>query len=189
MKDSMDLALKLAVLAGFVLNIVLFARALRSSFVRPDGVRLRMRGLVVCGTVASVSDALLLWFAPERTLCLLGGAALLVCSQWVYRSAVRATTRHKLSLAFSGDAPTHLNESGIYSRVRHPFYLAYTLTWLGAVAGTLHWGAILGLVMMFCFYLAAALHEERKFLASGLAAEYRAYRRRTGMFLPKPINK
>jgi protein-S-isoprenylcysteine O-methyltransferase Ste14 len=34
-------------------------------------------------------------------------------------------------------------------------------------------------------YVAAALHEERKFANSGLAASYRGYASKTGMFVPR----
>jgi protein-S-isoprenylcysteine O-methyltransferase Ste14 len=180
----MSLILRFTLLAVFVWNVLVFTRALRSAFSRPEGVPPRMRMLAACGFLATMVDAWLLWSGPIRWPGFLAGLMLLAISQWVFRAAVNATARHKLSLAFSGDVPTQLNQSGIYGRVRHPFYLAYTLTWLGAVIGTLHPGSVLALAVMFTFYLTAALHEERKFLASPLAAEYRAYRGRTGMFFP-----
>jgi protein-S-isoprenylcysteine O-methyltransferase Ste14 len=69
--------------------------------------------------------------------------------------------------------------------VRHPFYLAYTLNWLGAAVAARHWAAWLGLAAMLGFYGAAAAQEERKFLLGPLADNYTAYRRRAGTFLPK----
>lgn len=177
-------ALRLATLAAFAWNVILFTRALRSAFSRPEGVPPLMRALAVCGTVATLLDGWLLWSASALLSFLIGGFTILILSQWVFRSAIKATAAHKLSLAFSTDVPTGLNQSGIYRRVRHPFYLAYALTWLGAVVGTLHLGAVLTLVVMLGFYVTAARREERKFLSSPLADAYREYQGRAGMFLP-----
>jgi protein-S-isoprenylcysteine O-methyltransferase Ste14 len=38
---------------------------------------------------------------------------------------------------------------------------------------------------MVVYFVAAALHEERKFARSGLAADYAGYMEVTGRFLPK----
>jgi len=41
----------------------------------------------------------------------------------------------------------------------------------------------LPVVIMGCFYITAAIEEERKFLSSELAGKYKKYRKRSGMFL------
>ena len=176
---------KLALLAGFGWNVFLFTRALRTGFTRPEGVPLLMRALAVCGTIATLIDGWLLWTSATTLSFALMSLLLLAASQLVFRAAVNATAQHKLSLAFSSDVPTQLNQTGIYRRVRHPFYLAYTLTWLAAAIATRQVGALVALVVMLTFYITAAGREERKFFGSQLAADYRAYQNRAGMFFPK----
>lgn len=182
---SIALLARLLLLAGFAWNVVLFARALRRNFTRPGGVPLLMLWLAVCGTVAIVVDGWLLATVEVQLVFALIGLALVMLSQVVFQAAVRATAQHRLSLAFSADAPAHLNDRGIYARVRHPFYLAYTLNWLGAATATRHGAAFLLLALMLGFYIAAARREEQKFLQSPLARAYNTYRRQAGMFLPK----
>lgn len=180
---------RLAMLAAFAWNVIVFTRALSSAFSRPEGVPLLMRALAACGTLATLLDGWLLWSAAAGWPFLIAGLVLLALSQWIFRSAIRATAAHKLSLAFSTDVPTGLNQSGIYRRVRHPFYLAYALTWLAVVVGTLHPCALLALALMLGFYLTAAQREEGKFLGSPLAAAYRDYQGQSGMFLPRLLLK
>ncbi|MFM2082472.1 MAG: hypothetical protein RL380_1163 [Verrucomicrobiota bacterium] len=182
---SISFAGKLALLAGFGWNVFLFTRALRTGFTRPEGVPLLMRALAFCGTIATLVDGWLLWASVTTLPFVAIGLLLLTVSQLVFRAAANATAQHKLSLAFSCDAPTQLNQTGIYQRVRHPFYLAYTLTWLAAAIATRLASALVVLVVMLGFYLAAARREEKKFLGSPLATDYRIYQNRAGMFFPK----
>ena len=182
---SIPFAVKLALLSGFGWNVFFFTRALRTGFTRPEGVPLLMRALTVCGTITTLVDVWLLW-ASATTLSLAAiGLLLLTMSHLVFRAAAKATAQNKLSLAFSSDAPTQLNQTGIYQRVRHPFYLAYTLTWLAVAVATRQAGAFAALAVMLAFYIAAARREEKKFLGSPLATDYRAYQNRAGIFFPK----
>lgn len=186
---SIPFAAKLALLAGFGWNVLLFTRALRTGFTRPEGVPWLMRALAVCGTMATLVDGWLVWIATATLPLATTGLLLLVVSQLVFRAAVKATVQHKLSLAFSGDTPTQLNQTGIYRQVRHPFYLAYTLTWLGVAIATRQTGAFVVLAVMLAFYITAARREENKFLGSPLVADYRAYQNQAGMFFPKLFPK
>jgi protein-S-isoprenylcysteine O-methyltransferase Ste14 len=177
--------IRLATLALFAWNAAVFTRALRCNFTRPDGVPLLMRWLAFCGAAAIVLDGWLLAVVEMKWIWSVTGLVLLALAQIIFRAAVRATSLHKLSLAFSTNAPAHLNTAGIYAHVRHPFYLAYSLNWLGAAVATLHWSAGTMLGVMGVFYLTAAVREERKFLSSPLRVDYLRYRRSTGIFLPK----
>jgi protein-S-isoprenylcysteine O-methyltransferase Ste14 len=73
---------------------------------------------------------------------------------------------------------------GPYARVRHPFYLAYCLGWLGTAvaAGPIQW---IPAILLIAWYYRTAREEERHFAASGLSAEYARYRERTGLILPR----
>jgi protein-S-isoprenylcysteine O-methyltransferase Ste14 len=86
---------------------------------------------------------------------------------------------------FSRDEPRFVHASGPYRYVRHPFYASYLLAY-GATALLLPGLTTLGLLgAMTVYYAWAAAREERKFAASGVAAEYQDYRRRTGRFVPR----
>ncbi len=112
---------------------------------------------------------------------------LFTASLAVFAAAVAASHRTPPTLAFDTDAPNFLLQHGPYRYVRHPFYLAYVLFWLGtavAVQGALGWVAPL---VMTALYIEAASREERKFANSDLAIAYKAYRARAGMFWPRPL--
>ena len=97
---------------------------------------------------------------------------------------VSTTRRHPLTLAFTSDVPVHLQTTGPYAYVRHPFYLAYVLFWIGAaVAANERLSWIMAAVMTVS-YVAAARREELKFEASPLASDYKLYRLQTGMLVP-----
>jgi len=89
------------------------------------------------------------------------------------------------SYLFSHDVPGFLWTAGPYAYVRNPFYASYLLAYASAVIMVRSLAMILLFGGMFVFYSAAALKEERKFARSPLAAEYEAYKQRTGRFIPK----
>lgn len=117
----------------------------------------------------------------------LAALGLFTASLAVFAGAVAASRYTPPTLAFDTDAPNFLLQHGPYRYVRHPFYLAYVLFWLGtavAVHGLLGWVAPL---VMTALYIEAASREERKFAKSDLAVAYKAYRARAGMFWPRPL--
>src|SRR5262249_49568602 len=79
-----------------------------------------------------------------------------------------------------------LATGGLYRVARHPQYLALALVGFGAF---LVWPRVLVLVayitMLFLYERLATWEETRCVLKFGDA--YRAYQRRTGMFLPRPL--
>lgn len=116
-----------------------------------------------------------------------GAAGLFIASLVVFFAAISASRRTPPTLAFDTDSPDFLLQHGPYRYVRHPFYLAYVLFWLGtalAVHGSLGW---LAPVLMTALYIDAASREERKFANSRLSSAYNAYRGRAGMFWPRPL--
>jgi len=74
---------------------------------------------------------------------------------------------------------------GPYRYVRHPFYLSYSLFWLAGAVAVPYWPMIVGSLGMLTLYYRAAAQEEQTIARSGLSAEYEAYKRTTGMFLPR----
>ncbi len=110
---------------------------------------------------------------------------LCVASLLLFWWCVAHTRRKRFTLAFSPDAPAFLDTSGPYRLARHPFYLSYLMFWVAtamADPGLLSWAVP---AVMVAFYVVAALKEEGKFAHSVLEEEYRRYRARTGMFLPR----
>ncbi len=78
--------------------------------------------------------------------------------------------------------------TGIYGLVRHPQYLGIILLTLGLL---IQWPTIPTLLMwpiLALLYYRLAIREE-KMLEERFGDEYRRYRRRVPMFLPKPIPK
>lgn len=101
--------------------------------------------------------------------------------------AIAATKRTPPTLAFDTDSPSFLLNYGPYRFVRHPFYLAYLLFWMGTAAiahGLLAWAAP---AIMAGLYFHAATREEQKFARCELSAAYAAYRAQAGMFWPRPL--
>ncbi|WP_428391212.1 methyltransferase family protein [Lichenicoccus sp.] len=155
------------------------SRHFRHDSAMPRGMRLLSYG----------SLAALLWFlvrlatdgpSPAWPLAIV----LMLAALGLFWSAVHATRRQRLTLAFSSDAPMFLHRHGPYAYVRHPFYSAYSLFWIAtslSSPGVIQWLAPVALVWA---YVHAARTEERKFANSPLATDYRLYQHSTGMLFP-----
>src|SRR5260370_42279772 len=151
----------------FASNSAFFANALRTGFISPDGARLLMRLLATVASVAAVTDAwVIATTSPIPLVRLALGLLLLGASQTLFRFATASTRDRTLSLAFSTDVPSHIEESGPYRFVRHPFYLAYMLSWAAIAIATQHTFAIAAFGVTTIFYSHASAREEKKFLRS-----------------------
>jgi protein-S-isoprenylcysteine O-methyltransferase Ste14 len=150
----------------------------------PPGVR-----LIEGASAASIATGALLiatrtaphaLFDPLALLCALASAALFA---W----GVHAVGRRALTAAFSDDSPQRLLTHGPFCLTRNPFYTAYLLGHALPLLATRSAWALPALGVMAAIYVAAVHVEERKFLASPLADDWRAYAARTGRFLPWPL--
>jgi len=83
------------------------------------------------------------------------------------------------------DAPVEIVSWGPYRRVRHPFYASYLLALVAAALLIPSWLSIAVLLIGAVALDLTARREERRLLASGLGAEYAAYRQQTGRFIPR----
>ena len=130
-----------------------------------------------------VSGVMLL--AP-RTDAFVGiGIIMYTTSVLIFLAAIDSAKRTRLQRSFVDlPLPDRLITDGPYRWVRHPFCSGYLLGALAAPIAIddqrLAWIA-LPLVIVT---VTAAVREERVWLSSVHADEYRTYRRRTGMFLP-----
>jgi protein-S-isoprenylcysteine O-methyltransferase Ste14 len=103
----------------------------------------------------------------------------------LFVSAILATRQNRPALAFAGKRPNHVFSWGPYAYIRHPFYTAYLLFWLGCVVATSSFVMVVLFVSLATIYTLAALGEERNFLRSSMRDEFEAFRNTTGFFWPK----
>ena len=77
----------------------------------------------------------------------------------------------------------HVIDSGVFHFVRHPWYLAALLAYLGTAFSSFSLASLALLIPIFIFYNYIATYEE-KLLETKFGEPYRAYERRTGKWLP-----
>jgi protein-S-isoprenylcysteine O-methyltransferase Ste14 len=80
--------------------------------------------------------------------------------------------------------PKGVVATGVFKYVRHPLYLASILTYLGLAISTLSLFSLALLVGIFIFHNYIARYEE-KLLEAKFGEEYRMYKKKTGMWIPK----
>ncbi|MBS9721224.1 isoprenylcysteine carboxylmethyltransferase family protein [Tianweitania sp. BSSL-BM11] len=161
-----------------------FSWGLRGHFRAPDGMPKQMQALTAISGLAGVLLVVLTLRNGVDLPETLGFVVLSVLALALFWWAVDTTRRRPPHVAHSGKDPDALYEDGPYAYVRHPFYLAYCLFWVGsAVAvGGLQWVVAALLVI---WYYVTSRREESQFLRSSMAPSYSEYRRRTGMILPR----
>jgi protein-S-isoprenylcysteine O-methyltransferase Ste14 len=113
------------------------------------------------------------------------GCILALCSVMLYEWSRRIIVDRNFYVALAGGVPPALCDLGPYRYVRHPFYLSYMVAFLG-VAVAFPSLVVAGVcVLNIGLFAYMAFDDERVLLASAPAADYRAYRGRVGMFLPR----
>ncbi|MGB7061485.1 MAG: isoprenylcysteine carboxylmethyltransferase family protein [Candidatus Zixiibacteriota bacterium] len=80
--------------------------------------------------------------------------------------------------------PEGVMVTGAFRQVRHPLYLASTLTYLGLTVSTMSIFSFVLLVGIFIFHNYIAGYEE-KLLEIRFGDEYRRYKKRTGKWVPR----
>ena len=163
---------------------VAFCWGLRWHFEAPGSMPLGMRLL------GAASLAAFAWFAWDIAS---GGPSpawpvavlLLAVALALFVAAVRATKSTGLTVAFATDEPHILRVRGPYEYVRHPFYSAYLAFWTATALARPGWAPWLATAVFLAAYWHVGRREEAKFARSPLAAAYAAYRRETGMFVPR----
>jgi protein-S-isoprenylcysteine O-methyltransferase Ste14 len=113
------------------------------------------------------------------------GAVLALGSVTLYEWTRRTVVDRNFYVGLAGQVPPAVCEIGPYRYVRHPFYLSYMVAFMGvalAFPSMIVAGVCLINVGLFVYM---ALDDERVLLASPLDADYRSYKIRVGMFLPR----
>lgn len=123
--------------------------------------------------------------APLETRFVIPGLVALVGSLFLFEWARQSVRGKFFSYIYSRDTPQFIWTSGPYAYIRNPFYASYMLSYIGAAMMFPGIAAFVVVAVMIAYFALAARHEERKFQSSPLAAEYEAYRRRTGRFIPR----
>ena len=89
----------------------------------------------------------------------------------------------------SGRDSSVLVTHGIYSYIRNPVCLSCVLLAFSAAIGFKSVaGLVVAVLSLIAAYLHASLWEERK-LERRFGSEYREYKRKVGMFIPKPASE
>ena len=103
----------------------------------------------------------------------------------IFLSAIESAQRTRLQRSFvDHPLPDRLITDGPFKWVRHPFCLGYLLGALAGPVGIDHPVMFLFATPLALISIWAALREERVWMSGPRAAEYREYRKRTGMFIP-----
>lgn len=137
--------------------------------------------------LAMIHLAAAFFMPPRSDNFAAAGIVMYTISVSLFLSAMEAARGTRLQRSFiDHPLPDRLLTAGPYRWVRHPFYLGYMI---GALAPPVAlgnaWILVVSLLMIAIVVIAAA-REERAWLASSRADEYRDYQRHTGMFFPRP---
>jgi protein-S-isoprenylcysteine O-methyltransferase Ste14 len=112
-------------------------------------------------------------------------ALLLVASVALYEWARHTIWGRRFGLGWGTHVPEAVCDQGPYRWVRHPVYLGYWLAYASILVALPHLLTAGVFVAVTGLFVHAAWHDEREIAGSALAADYDAYRKRTGMFFPK----
>ena len=137
---------------------------------------------VICGAMATWIVGLGMPIHPVNGAF---AAVLLVAALWLYEWARHTIRYRRFGVAFGDHVPEALCEAGPYRWVRHPVYASYLLAFCAVAIALPHWVTLISLAGNAALFVYTALNDEKEIAGSALAADYAAYRERTGMFLPR----
>ena len=177
----------LLVIAAYTSCMASFSWAMRRFFVKSKPpFNLEQRLIIYLGALWALLHIGALLIAPSLGPVPLA-LGLLCCSASLalFWSAIQANRAQPLHWAFESDKPRHLVAIGPYRWIRHPFYLSYSLCWVAPALATKYLPLFLPVCVMLVLYWRASSREERGFLSSPFAEEYRQYQTQAGRFWPK----
>jgi protein-S-isoprenylcysteine O-methyltransferase Ste14 len=151
--------LSIIVTAVALTSFALYAAAIRWFFARPDGVQPGMRFISVCGTSSALLHVMSLYSRPATRGWQAVGFLWCVAGLGLFTWAWKTTRSQPLPLAFSRIVPARLVSNGPYAWLTHPFYTAYSMTWIGSALATTHWLALPSAMIMIGLYVWAATVE------------------------------
>ena len=177
-----DLILLLLLGGAWVHYMVAGGRTLYSESMQWERGAAVFQFTFLCGTGAT-------WFVgfhqPIRPLNAVISAMVLAAALGLYEWARHAIWGRRFGLAFGDQVPDELCTQGPYRLIRHPLYLAYMLTFVAIFIALPHWLTGAALAANTVIFVLSAFDDERRLVASAISADYQAYRKRTGMFVPR----
>ncbi|UMM09463.1 isoprenylcysteine carboxylmethyltransferase family protein [Gluconobacter frateurii] len=167
------------------LNFLSFSWGVRGHFQMGNGMPFPMKVLSACSLVFYGIFLISMKSAHLDTWVLAGTTFLFVSALALFWWTIATTRRNRPDVAHHEAAPHQLYCNGPYRIVRHPFYLAYLLFWIGTAvsAGAWQW---LGAILFTVWYGLLAYQEERRFIQSDLGDIYADYQRKSWMLFPVP---
>ena len=174
-----------ALFAVALISFLLYVKTIDAVLSNEYGSAVLNKSIVLCTTLFAFIHLWLLWRTPIHShkfpnlafICYIAGLI-------IFFSAKKATSTYRETLSFAPDSPYWLFSKGIYSVIRHPYFLAFCLTWVGGALDAHCLRTTVSATIMVYFYWSAAKQQERKYEQSILAVGYKHYKNRTGMFLP-----
>ena len=108
--------------------------------------------------------------------------ALVLSALAIFWWAVKTNSAKQLEFAYTSSTEKQLIKTGPFAWVRHPFYLAYLMTWSGYALLVQSGASVAITITMFCLFIYAAIAEEKELSEN---QEYAGYKAKVGMFLPQ----
>lgn len=166
--------------------VIFFSMGLTTYFDRPRRPPPWVRVIHSLGTALSITQlALVFSLLPRGEVWAAVAIAMYTSAVAVFLAAIESARRTRLQRAFVDlPLPDRLITEGPYRWIRHPFYLGYILGALAAPIAIDSLALAVIAAITISISVAAAIREERIWLKSAHAEAYRAYRARTGMFIP-----
>jgi protein-S-isoprenylcysteine O-methyltransferase Ste14 len=149
-------------------------------------IALRLGGLVLWGGVIAfmINPASMAWSSVPLSASLRwSGAGLCVLTAALLIWTLRSLGKNLTDTVVTRQAHTLITR-GPYQWVRHPFYDCMFLFLIGTALMTANWFVLASGLVVFAILASRSKTEEEKLLER-FGEPYRAYRTRTGRFLPK----
>lgn len=149
-----------------------------------------IRGRRIMAALAGGNAIFALWTLFPPTLAtaiqLIPTSLLFMYAIGMFIWAWQTNRARPLNFVFSDQVPQHINQSGPYRLVRHPFYSAYCAAWLGTALASAsnNWLLPATCFALVLIYAWAARQEELAFYASPLGECYAIYITKTRMLVP-----
>jgi len=155
-------------------------------FKKPEKTNLWIVAMKVFGSLTILIDFCVTLFSDD-IFFMNGviGLVFLTLSFILFWASIYSNKKDPLAFAFARFGNDHVVTHGPYKYIRHPFYLSYTLAWIGSFISSFHPATLPPIFVMGFLYIRAAVAEERGFENSSLRESYSAYKGKTHMFFPR----
>lgn len=175
-------------MAPIIVNALFFGCISAASFWH-FGAKQNTYGNSIIRVASLLSSIVLIYFAidqmPTPFLIKLLSILITVSAFLMFFLSVKETRGKKFGVAFDASMPNELVSSGIYSKIRNPFYVSYLLYWTSwVVYFQLSLLSIIVLAFFAVVYTKSVLLEERV-LKETFGKDFSNYCAGTGRFLPK----